>query len=128
MLHLQESGASNNQLFKKIEANELANYELHSCARGAKFKKLVKKCLISAKNMSRDDKPLIVSLSSLPGDIFAKKILTILCMLKTSNEIKTTTLLDTGATRYSFIDPSMVRYVCDKMQIEFIRLSKPKAI
>ena len=42
--------------------------------------------------------------------------------------MRTTALLDTGATGYSFIDPSMARRVCDKLQIEPIRLSKPKAI
>ena len=49
-------------------------------------------------------------------------------MLGSSNKIRTTALLDTGATRYSFVDPLMVRCVCDKLQIEPIRLSKPKVI
>ena len=74
------------------------------------------------------EKPLIVSLSSLPGNFFAEKTLVILCMLENNGEIRTTALLDTGATGYSFVDPAMARRVCDKLQIKPIRLSKPKAI
>ena len=49
-------------------------------------------------------------------------------MLGNNEEIKTTALLDTGVTGYLFIDPSIVRRVCVELQIEPIRLSKPKAI
>ena len=78
--------------------------------------------------MSRGEKPLIVSSSSLSGNFFAEEALVTSCTLGNSNEIETTALLDTGATGYSFIDPSMVRRVCDKLQIEPVRLSKPKAL
>ena len=71
---------------------------------------------------------MIVSSSSLPGDFFAEEALVTPCILGNSNEMRTTALLDTGATGYSFIDPSMARRVCDKLQIKSIRLSKPKAI
>ena len=79
--------------------------------------------------MSRgEEKPLIVSSSSLPDDFFAKKALVAPCILGNSNEIYTTNLLDIKTMRYLFINPSMVRRVCNKLQIEPIRLSKPKAI
>ena len=74
------------------------------------------------------EKPLIVSSSSLPGDFFAEEALVTLCTLGNNSEIKTTALLDTGATGYSFVDPAMACRVCDKLGIEPIRLSKPKAI
>ena len=65
-------------------------------------------------------KLLIVSSSSLPGDFFAKEPLVIFCMIETRNEIKTTVLLDTGAIGYLFIDLLMIRFVCNKLQIESI--------
>ena len=75
-----------------------------------------------------DEEPLIILSSSLPGDFFAKEALVTSCMLGNSNKIKTTALLDTGATGYLFVDPSMARRICDNLLIEPIRLSKPKAI
>ena len=44
------------------------------------------------------------------------------------NEIKTTSLLDTGAIGIAFIDLAMARYVCNVLQISFIQLAKPKPI
>ena len=81
-----------------------------------------------AKESHVDEKPLIVSSSSLPGDFFAEEALVAPCMLGNNGEIKTTALLDTGATGYSFVDPVMARRVCNDLAIEPIRLSKPKAI
>ena len=74
------------------------------------------------------EKPLIVSSSTLPGNFFAEEALVASCMLGNNGEIKTTALLDTEATGYSFVDPAMARRVCDKLEIKPIRLSKPKAI
>ena len=74
------------------------------------------------------EKPLIVSSSSLPGDFFAEEALVAPCMLGNNSEIKTTALLDTGATGYSFVDPAIAQHICDDLLIEPIRLSKPKAI
>ena len=111
-----------------MEANELASCEPHSCAGGARIERPVGKRLTSAKVVSRGDKPLIVSSSSLPGDFFAEKLLVTLCMLDNSNEINTTALLDTGTTGYSFINSSMAYCVCDKLHIEPTRLSKLKAM
>ena len=74
------------------------------------------------------EKPLIVSSSSLPGNFFAEEALVASCMLGNNDKIKTTALLDTGATGYSFVDPAMARQICDNLAIEPIRLSKPKAI
>ena len=50
------------------------------------------------------EKPLIVLSSLLPGNFFAEKALVTLCMLRNNGEIKTTALLDTEATGYSFVD------------------------
>ena len=81
-----------------------------------------------AKESHVDEKLLIVSSSLLPGDFFAEEALVTLCALGNNGEIKTTALLDTGATGYSFVDSVMARRVCDNLLIEPIRLSKPKAI
>ena len=74
------------------------------------------------------EKPLIVSSSTLPGDFFAEEALVTSCMLENNDEIKTTALLDTGATGYSFVDPAMAQCICDNLLIEPVRLSKPKTI
>ena len=74
------------------------------------------------------EKPLLVSSSTLPGDFFAEEALVTSCVLGNNGEIRTTALLDTGATGYSFIDPAMARRVCNELEIEPIQLSKPKAI
>ena len=50
------------------------------------------------------------------------------CSLGRMNEIKTTSLLDTGATSIAFIDLAIARHVCDVLQISFIQLAKPKPI
>ena len=52
----------------------------------------------------------------------------IACSLDRMNEIKTTFLLDTGATGIALIDLEMARYVCDVLKISFIQLAKPKPI
>ena len=69
-----------------------------------------------------------MSSSTLPGDFFAEQALLATCTLSNNSEIETTALLDTGATGYSFVDPSMARRVCDELHIEPVRLSKPKAL
>ena len=74
------------------------------------------------------EKPLIASSSTLPGDFFVEEALVTSCTLGNNDEIKTTALLDTGATGYSFVDPAMAQCICDNLLIELIRLSKPKAI
>ena len=116
-------------MFERVEANELANYEPHGSTKGAECTVIAgKKCETSAKVVSRGKKLLIVSLSSLLSNFFAEKALVTSCMLKNSSKIKTTALLNTGVTGYLFIDPSMIHRMCDELQIEPIRLSKPKAI
>ena len=50
------------------------------------------------------------------------------CSLGRMNEIKTTFLLNTGATGITFIDLAIARHVCDVLQISFIQLAKPKPI
>ena len=75
-----------------------------------------------------DEKPLLISISSLPGDLFTNEALVVECSLDRMNEIKTTSLLDTGATSIAFIDLAIARHVCDVLQISFIQLAKPKPI
>ena len=75
-----------------------------------------------------EEKPLLVLSSTLPGDFFAEEALLALCTLGNNGEIKTTALLDTGATGYSFVDPVMAWRIYDDLLIEPIRLSKPKTI
>ena len=82
----------------------------------------------SVEEPETNEKPLIVSLSTLPSDFFAEEALLATCTLRNNSEIKTTALLDTEAIGYSFVDPAMARRVCDELGIEPIRLSKPKAI
>ena len=45
------------------------------------------------------------------------------CSLGRINEIKTTSLLDIGATGIAFIDLAMARYVCGVLQISSIQLA-----
>ena len=55
---------------------------------------------------------------SLPDDFFAKKALVALCLLGNNSEIKTIVLLNTGAIRYSFVDPAITHCVCNKLEIK----------
>ena len=59
------------------------------------------------------EKPLLISASSLPGNLFTNKALVIACSLGRMNEIKITFLLDTRAIGIAFINLEMVRHVCD---------------
>ena len=74
------------------------------------------------------EKPLLISASSLPGNLFTNEALVIACSLRRMNEIKITSLLDTGATDIAFIDLAMARHMCDVLQISFIQLAKSKPI
>ena len=81
-----------------------------------------------AKKLHIDEKLLIILSSLLPGDFFAEEALVTLCTLENNEKIKITVLLDIRVTKYFFINPSIACCVCDKLQIEPIRLSKPKVI
>ena len=74
------------------------------------------------------EKPLLISASSLLGNLFTDGALVVAYSLGRVNEIKTTSLLDIGATSIAFIDLAMARHVCDVLQIFFIQLAKPKPI
>ena len=74
------------------------------------------------------EKSLLISASSLPGNLFTNEALMIACSLGRMNEIKTTSLLDTGATGIAFINLEMAHHVCDVLEISFIQLAKPKPI
>ena len=67
-----------------------------------------------------NEKPLLISAPSLPGNLFTNKAFVVACSLGRINEIKTTFLLDTGATDIAFIDLEMARHVCDILEILFI--------
>ena len=81
-----------------------------------------------AAKLEVEEKPLIVLSSSLPGNFFAEKALIPLCLLRNNGKIITTALLNTKATEYFFVDPAMAHRICDELQIEPIRFSKPKTI
>ena len=74
------------------------------------------------------EKPLLISASSLLGNLFTNEALVVACSLGKMNNIKTTSLLDTGATGIAFIDLKMARHMCDVLKISFIQLAKPKPI
>ena len=114
-------------MLERLEANELAWCKLDGCT-GVRRGTGGKRCT-SVKVVDRgEDLLLIVSSSTLPGDFFAEQVLLATCTLGNNNEIKTTALLDTGATGYSFVNPSMACRVCDKLHIEPVRLFRPKAL
>ena len=71
---------------------------------------------------------MIISSSSLPGDLFTDEALVIPCTLGNSSEISTHSLLDTGATGVAFIDEAMARHVCNVLKISFLPLAKPKPL
>ena len=66
------------------------------------------------------EEPLLISASSLPGNLFINEALMIACSLGRMNEIKTTSLLDTRATGIVFIDLAMAHHVYDILKISFI--------
>ena len=74
------------------------------------------------------EKLLLISASSLPGNLFTDEAFVVAYSLGRMNEIKTTSLLDMGATGIAFIDLAMARHVCDVLKISFIQLAKPKPI
>ena len=62
----------------------------------------------------------------MPKDLFCESPFTIQCTL--GNKIKATTLADTCATGYGFIDEEFAETVCQVLEIEPQRLIKPKQI
>ena len=66
------------------------------------------------------EKLLLISASSLLGNLFIDEVLVVAYSLGRMNEIKTTSLLDTGATGIVFIDLAMAHHVCNILQISFI--------
>ena len=74
------------------------------------------------------EKPLLISALNLPGNLSTDEAFVVACSLGRINKIKTTFLLNTGATGIAFIDLEMARHVCDVLKISFIQLAKPKPI
>lgn len=71
----------------------------------------------------------MISSSCLPTDPFAPEPLLTQCTLATSKKACTLkALVDTGATGYAFIDENTAHAICDTLDIEPIRLPKPKPI
>ena len=66
------------------------------------------------------EEPLLIFASSLSGNLFTNEALVVACSLGRINEIKTTFLLDMGATSIAFIDLAMAHHVCDVLKISFI--------
>ena len=74
------------------------------------------------------EKPLLISALSLLGNLFIDEALVIACSLDKMNEIKTTSLLDTGAIGIAFINLEIACHVCKVLKNFFIQLAKPKPI
>ena len=62
----------------------------------------------------------------MPKDLFCESFFTVQCTL--GNKINATTLVDTYATRYGFIDEKFAEIVYQTLEIEPQRLTKPKPI
>ena len=62
----------------------------------------------------------------MPKDLFCESPFTIQCIL--GKKIRATTLADTCATGYGFIDEEFAETVCQVLEIEPQRLIKPKQI
>ena len=62
----------------------------------------------------------------MPEDLFCKSLLTIQCTL--GNKIKAITLVDTCATGFGFINEKFAEIVCERLEIQPQRLTKPKPI
>ena len=71
---------------------------------------------------------MVILLSSLPSDLFTNKALVVPCMLGSRAQIKTRSLLYTGATGIAFINKAMARHVCNVLKISFLPLAKPKPL
>ena len=84
--------------------------------------------MTSAKGAVGGNEPLIISLSSFPGDLFTDEALITPCTLGNNSEIASHSLLDTGATGVAFIDETMARHVCDVLKISILPLAKPKPL
>ena len=62
----------------------------------------------------------------MPKDLFCKSVFTIQCIL--GNKTRATTLVDTYATGYGFINEEFAETVCQVLEIKLQRLIKPKQI
>ena len=62
----------------------------------------------------------------MPKDLFYESPFTVQCIL--GNKINAITLVDTYATGYGFIDEKFAEIVCQTLEIEPQRLTKPKPI
>ena len=60
-----------------------------------------------------NEKPLLISVFSLLGNLFTNEALIVACSLGRINEIKTISLLDIEATGIAFIDLAMACHACD---------------
>ena len=71
---------------------------------------------------------MIISLSSLPGDLLTDEALVDSCTLNNESQIQTCSLLDTEAIGIAFIDKKIARPVCKVLQIFFNSFAKPKPL
>ena len=62
----------------------------------------------------------------MPEELFCESPPTIQCIL--GNKIKATTLVDTCATRFGFINEKFAEIVCERLEIQPQCLTKPKSI
>ena len=102
----------------------------HTAAYCTRFRKLYLFVSAALQEMTvrSYEKLLIILLSLLLGDLFTDEALVVLCKLRNKGEIKTRSLLDTGATGIGFIDKKMACHMCHVLQILFFLLAKPKPL
>ena len=89
---------------------------------------LVKTATVSEKSrsfQSRGNEPVCFFIIY-ARDLFCESPLTIQCTL--GNKIKATTLVDTCATGFGFINEKFAEIVCERLEIQPQRLTKPKPI
>ena len=72
---------------------------------------------------------VLISSSSFDTDPFARSPLTITCTLfSQKNRHTVSALLDTGATGFSFIDEKEAHFLCDKLGIAPVPISRPRPL
>lgn len=75
---------------------------------------------------------MVISLSSLPGDLFTESHLVVQysvgSLTNKKCQIYLTSLFDTGATNIAFVDLAIACHMCKVLQILFISLAKPKPV
>lgn len=78
--------------------------------------------------MEVDDRILILSSCDLDDDFFDDAPIIEECWLGSASPFKTKAMIDNGCTGYAFINNSIVREVCEQLQVSPVRLSKARRV